>query len=460
MKKGCLIAVLALLGLLGAGGGGLYYYASQLLGLAEAPVVSHDTEVTQDTRFLLAAQPRVFSAFIESQVAAEIAKLDVPDALKKLILGYATAAVPNEVAVIANFDDGAQTLETKLFVNERIFGPIVATVTQNPNDYPQFKYQGPPFELPERGHLVAEWTSPYMYGVSDILATYWHANPPRMDMQLEGGHFIEALLDNREGEIFQALGVAIAQKNGSLAQLAGPAQSEPMRANLMKLISDAHCTLDRDESDRLILALACSDYPESPSPLAMRYNATSGPEVMALIEQQIATGQIALQDILRTAVEYMERFGLDWHFDNRQEEFMGLMSQFIDFDANEDLRKTGQNLKIVIKLMEESTLTAVMLDNGDLAGEWKVMSQPENAGSVYLTLSTLPINHPQGLLFYLRDIASQLNMRFEMSTAEMAGDAAYLQRFTIYNFQGGLRDLVTGRVGMPMFHLPPPVPAR
>jgi hypothetical protein len=460
VKKGCLIAVAALLGLLGAGGAGTYWYASQMLGLAEAPVVGHRGEITENTRFILAVQPRTFDGLIQSQATAQISKLEAPEFVKNLLLRYATTAIPNEVAVLADFEETTGNLEATLFINERHFGPAIAALTQNPGDYPQFHYDGPTFRLPERGRLLAEWSYPYLYGVSAVIDEYWPALPPRIPMQLEGGHLAEAMLDNRRGELFHALGVSIAQRQGTIDHLVGPLQSERMRANLMRLISDAHFTLDRDPNGRMAAQLASSQYEDSPSPLAMRYSALSGPEVFALFESQLSTGQLDWQALLLAAVEYLENFSLDWHFDNRREEFMELMGHLINFDATPEMQRMENDLKMVVKLMEESTLTAFMLENGDVAGEWKVMSHPDNAGSVYLTLSALPINHPQGLLFFLRDFARQLNMRFEMATAEMADDAAYLQRFTIYNFQGGLRDLVAGRVGMPVLNLPPPTAGR
>jgi hypothetical protein len=448
VKRGCIIVILLLLGVVLAGAVGGYLFVRAQLGLDEAPERSYNALVNDSTRFVAAAEPRQLAYLIERFVVPEIERWQGPEFIKARLKGYATGAIPNQVAVLGGPVPGLDELVVTYFINERYFGPAISAFTQRPEEFQQqvqTEYTGPPFFLPERGTLVAELSYPLLRGVEPLCQQYWPANVPPAPMEGEGGHLFEALVSNRQGEMLQILGAVARQQNPGIGALFSDAQQERASVHLLRLFSDARFTMDLEENHALQMQLATSRMEGSPSPLQTTFTAHMPPSVMEAVEEQFQAGQFAPQTLLEHALQQMDQFAYEIYFDNQREEFMALMANLGVFEIP-GLAEQEQQLRTVIRLMTESTITGFLMDNGDLTGEWEVFSKSEDKAAVFVALGFLPID--QALIPALEDMFARMQMTFEVEPARMEDEAAYARRFTIRGFQPGLLALVQGRTSV------------
>ncbi|MFP4499470.1 MAG: hypothetical protein ACLFTT_00590 [Candidatus Hydrogenedentota bacterium] len=448
MKRGCIIVVLLLLAVLVVGGVGGYWYLRAKLGLDEAAVRSYDEVLTDDTRVVAAVEPRQLSHLIEQTVLPEIEAMEGPEYLKTQLKRYAVDAIPNQIALLIGLALERQAMDATLFVNERYFGPAIAAFTQRPEEFRQHldtTYTGPPFMLPERGILVAETGFPLLTGVQPILQEYWPENVPPAPMAIEGGHLLEVLLDNRQGELLHFAGALARQDNPDITELFRNTQQERAIAHLLRLVSDCRLVLDLEDDYSLSAQLTASRMEESPSPLQMTFTGHTGPALMEALEKQLNAGQLDAAPLVALALQHLDQFSYNLYFDNQREAFMTLMANLGMFETPE-MAAQEQQLKTVIRLMTESSIEGFLMDNGDLTGEWQVHSAPEDQSAVFVALGFLPIDPV--LIPALEDLFARLQMTFDAESARMEDDVAYARNFTIKGFKQGILALVDGRADL------------
>jgi hypothetical protein len=212
MKKGCLIALiaLALLALAAVAVLGIAYAkANKQFGLTEAPAVSHETLATGNTVLRIVFKPDTMTSFLEQLIPAEA----TPPALAKL--GYTPQSLlpmflPREIAILAAPDFASNKLKVTVFLNEKRGGPLLqdainnGTYTQGKkplDNFPLIKWAPEGALLPERGNfeLMGELAIPDT--VETAILKSWKPTPPVEPVRIEGSHHLELVMDNRNGDI-------------------------------------------------------------------------------------------------------------------------------------------------------------------------------------------------------------------------------------------------------------------
>ncbi len=221
MKKGCLIALLAFVLLIVAAVavlGVAYARASRQFGLAEAPAISHETVATGNTVLRVVFKPETISPLLAQLIPAE----QIPPSLAKM--GYAPDKwlpyiLPREGAILAAPDMANNKLNLTFFVNEKRGGPFIVDLlnnrtdikAQNPlNNIPGVTWDGQGATLAERGALELRGSMAIPDTVEPAILKSWKPTPPVEPLRIEGAHTLEAVMDNRNGNILAVYGALMA----------------------------------------------------------------------------------------------------------------------------------------------------------------------------------------------------------------------------------------------------------
>jgi hypothetical protein len=206
VKKGC-FAVLA--GFLLLVMGVAFVAALQLdrqVGWSEAPAVSHADLAEEETRLRVAVQVDKLHDLILAHLPADI---DLPRYLPMSLEALVTKALPREIALLGYADYAREEIKFRFFINERRGGPAFVDLTNEaalPPVLQRFDWSSPRFRLQERGILSAQASIPLPDGLEGRLLQDWGHEMEGAPLILEGDHFFEALLDNRNGEILSLWG--------------------------------------------------------------------------------------------------------------------------------------------------------------------------------------------------------------------------------------------------------------
>ncbi len=191
--------------------------------LRNAPRVSHATAATAGTRVRVVVDP----ALAQDQIYQILCDFTPPEqrpsewAFGKLL--------PQEFAILLDPDLALGDVRIKAFVNERRLGPVIVKLA-NENGlqgqlsarFPQVQWAAGGLTHPAHGTLLVEGSMPVSQPVLAKVSEIW-AGPASADsLPIRGGHFIETVLDNRDGGAFAAL-VALnpAFVNSKEMQMAG-----------------------------------------------------------------------------------------------------------------------------------------------------------------------------------------------------------------------------------------------
>lgn len=235
MKKGCLIVIILLV-VLALGLGVAAVMGARSAGLFAAPVLSHDTLATAKTRLWVVVDPKPILPVLLPLVPAEIPNNPLPVALnpQKWIGSF----LPRELALLVapNFTTGKA--ELTLFVNEQRGGPtIVEMVRQQgllPN-IPQIQWMDQGIDLPARGNLQMRAFMPIPDGVEEVITENWKQSPPIEPLRVSGSHQIEALLDNRNGDLLSLAAAIVQATGGDWAEL-----FEQQKERIMPILPGIH----------------------------------------------------------------------------------------------------------------------------------------------------------------------------------------------------------------------------
>lgn len=235
MKKGCLI-VLILLAVLVFGLGVAAVVGARSAGLFAGPAISHDTLATAKTRFWVVVNPEPMLPVLMPLVPAEIPDNPLPVAFnpQKWIGSF----LPRELALLAAPNFATGKTELTLFVNERRGGPaIVEMVRQQgalPN-IPQVQWAEQGIELPERGNLQMRAFMPIPDGVEEVILENWKQRQTIEPLRVSGNHQIEALLDNRNGDLLGLAAAVVQATGGNWAEL-----FEQQKDRIMPILPGIH----------------------------------------------------------------------------------------------------------------------------------------------------------------------------------------------------------------------------
>ena len=439
MKKGCLIASLLLLALIIAGLGGGAWFVIQKVGLTQAPAVSYERLLEPDTRIVAVLDTKPLASLYTRYGLPMLDKVEAPALLKNRIRSFAENLLPGQVALFGKTDPQGGAYAFRLFINERYLGPLIAAATSNPQSMPaqaQFKYNGPPFALPERGVLTTEKSWPLLDGLASVINKQW-PEAPVSPVRPEGGHLLEAVLDNRTGDVLQLLGARAVARGLTAADFFRTPEQESAIPTLLALASEGRLTVDLSPDDAIEAKVFLNHTDPAGAPLRVTAAARlAGTFLDTVLEQVTTTRSVDGNAVLEQALSAFDQFTCDAMFDNGSGQFLQIMDRL---GVIAMLEQQGTNVRQQLEIfnkMTQSRLTGVMMDNGDLVIEWRVDSAPGYEGSVYIALGFMPID--QTVLPVLTDQLRQRGMKFTATPASMEQGAAYFRRFTISGFRQNL----------------------
>ncbi len=266
MKKGCLIALIALALLVVAAvvvAGVAYAKANRQFGLTEAPAVSHETLATGNTVLRIVLKPDTLTAILDKLVPAG----QIPPFLAKM--GYTPEKMlpmilPREVAVMAAPDLATNKLNLTFFANERRGGPLLVDAINTGNytqgkkpldNFPLIKWAPEGASLPERGAFELKGNLAIPDTVESAILKSWKPTPPVQPLRIEGTHLLEAVMDNRNGDILAIYAALMAAQGADWqATLKAPPAGPMIEANLPDIL-DVRAAADLKDFDSATINL-------------------------------------------------------------------------------------------------------------------------------------------------------------------------------------------------------------
>lgn len=211
MKKGCIGVVVGVV-VLGAGALTIVgLRANKELGLVESDPISHETLANDRVRLRIVLKPEKLTDVLLPMLPQ---KEDLPVFLQKVPLEIAQllpAFMPHEMAVLAESDFRANALRLTFFINERRGGPMIAQAVNQSDLFEQltlFQWDTAELTYEERGILKTSATMPIPEGLEATLLDYWTHDTPHDPLTITTeGHLLEAVLDNRNGDLLTLIGV-------------------------------------------------------------------------------------------------------------------------------------------------------------------------------------------------------------------------------------------------------------
>lgn len=194
MKKGCLILLaVAALALVVAG---------VFIGIAEnrygflraSPRVSHESIISVRPGVWLRLEPAKAKKIVIS-LLKDMAGQDMPDGMLDRFLPYAVSGL-----LAADHDKGE--IYIHLLINEQRLGPVIEeqfNLADITGKTPEIHWSSEGLVRERRGVLTLEGTVPMEPDAQNAAWFSWDHAVQTAPLALEGGHLLEAVLDNRDG---------------------------------------------------------------------------------------------------------------------------------------------------------------------------------------------------------------------------------------------------------------------
>lgn len=188
-----ILGVLVVLLLIGA------WYADRRYGaLLNAPKVSSADFAPENTSLRIGVNPGLAEAFILEKSAESV---PVPQWL-------VSRALPYETVVMFSPDLEQNSSEVVVFINDKRFGPIIVDQLRNSNIpalVPYVNWDAEGALRPRKGVILLSGVMPIEDYIVRMVYETWGVVTPMTPMELEGGHFLETILDNRDGRGFATI---------------------------------------------------------------------------------------------------------------------------------------------------------------------------------------------------------------------------------------------------------------
>ncbi len=214
--KRVILGVLVGLPLAAIGGGALFAYnMDQKLGFRESAPISHRSLEDEGTRLRAVIEPGKLQAFVLNHLPPELAER-LPSWLPMSADELIANVLPHEVALLSGSSFREGKLNFTVFVNERRGGRVLEdqiNAMRLPPALSIIEYEAPLATLRERGMLVAQARLPIPEGFEERLLEQYRHEPEGAPLAIQGGHLIEILFDNRNGEAM-TLAICIADAIG------------------------------------------------------------------------------------------------------------------------------------------------------------------------------------------------------------------------------------------------------
>ncbi len=261
-----LVGVIAVLLLVaGAALAVMYQRANQRFGLSEAEPVSHETVADMSTRLRVVARPEQVTPLLQAYIPKD--RMPTLPFVSALGLDFSKALemlMPREVALLSGSDFGQGQLRLTLFVNERRGGPAIAEnldLSDLLGRIPVVAWTATRFRMPRRGVLLLDGQIPIPEEVESVVLESWSHRMEGAPLSLSGGHLLEAVLDNRNGELM-TLGASIAQGLGVDWRQAMKQPPLSMAGPVVEKVREIRLHVDPEGLDALTGELRISGPPE------------------------------------------------------------------------------------------------------------------------------------------------------------------------------------------------------
>jgi len=287
VKKGCLIVAIVVPLIILAAVGVVGYRMSRQFGLTEAPAVSHDTVVNAQTRFQAVLEPDKLNDFVLQHLPKD--KIQIPSWIPWKIDELLPKILPREVALVAGSDYKQGTIDLTMFVNERRGGPAITEYLNQQNPFrnlPQIKWDPKLVQLPQRGVITLGGALSIPEGAEEKVLESWSHEPPKDPAKPAGDHLLEAVLDNRNGEII-TLAASIMSIYGMDWQKMFAMQEAQMGLEIIKHITVVRLTADLAGNDLMKILLTIGAEPIIQSQLEFFTNAFAVPPVQQYLKEQM-----------------------------------------------------------------------------------------------------------------------------------------------------------------------------
>jgi hypothetical protein len=262
VKRGCLIALIALPVIVIAIAGTVYYRASQSLGLSPAERIDAETLATPETRVRAVVDLEKVIPFVKGLLPAT--GLPLPWYASSFIGDPIADLVPYQIALQGGAGYKENAYHWTFFVNEKVLGPAVVTFARTRFD--EFKQQfaankGAPeaqlfntiqwqdgfIQNEPRGSLVVRAALPLPAGMQNRVLNSWNVDKGASKQVIAGDNLVEVAIDNASGDLYTLI-ATLGKANGqSLDQVYAMPQVE----QLIKAIDNVRATANLTGDDQI-----------------------------------------------------------------------------------------------------------------------------------------------------------------------------------------------------------------
>lgn len=208
MKK-ALIILLAVLGLL------------LLVAIIAAVIVDNKYEAIWSASRIshesVAPPQTALRAVVNPRIAKNYLITDIAQATGMKAAGIARV-LPHELAVLVSTDLATRDAGVTLFINEQRLGPVICEEAKKASalsqNVPFVQWNPEGLAKQRRGKLVANGFLTLRPDYVDVVNQEWGSVQTPSPLTINGGHFIEAVIDNRDGGAFALIGTLIAMQAG------------------------------------------------------------------------------------------------------------------------------------------------------------------------------------------------------------------------------------------------------
>jgi len=276
MLKKIALAAFVLVVILLVAGVAAFLYADRMYELRAAPRVAHQEHFTATYPLRVIVDPR--------EVSEELVPF-IQDTQPNINERLLNLGLPYEVALLGRIDRPGQGVKLDVFVNDQRFGPMLAeTIEANlaqMSNADGVVWNDTGVERPQRGIIAFKGFYPPPSRAFDAYMTEWPNYRIVDPVALEGGHFIEAVADNRNGFLFLLFNIVEQEDLDDFAR--------QMLTNTLRQLGYVHLTADPTGADALAVRLVMQPTEEAGRP---------GAESLLTF---LSLGFPQLQEALRTA---------------------------------------------------------------------------------------------------------------------------------------------------------------
>ncbi len=214
MKRGCLLIFVAVLLVLFMGGAFAVYRVNSNYGVFEAEAIPYITHITENTRIQVVLQTDEAIPLIKSLLPDELEGL--PGSLPWSPEEIAEMVLPREASILAGSNYETGQLDVTLFANERRLGPALVSLLNQEGALASIEgvnWSSAGFTVPRRGEILAVGTVALAGNAESQIQNYFPSRSHEAMAPLSGQHLVEAILDNRDGELL-LIAMVVAGKMG------------------------------------------------------------------------------------------------------------------------------------------------------------------------------------------------------------------------------------------------------